>query len=210
MIDTGTRYELLSSFLLGFHGTDEATADAILAKNHHLSPSENDYDWLGHGIYFWEYSPLRAFQFAQEKFKWQKRNEKIAVIGAIIDPGHCLNLLDAQGLSFLPAAYQALLEARGGLAFLPQNGDGKQLWQRSLDCAVINTVHEIRNLTQSPEWLGQHPGSKPLPAYDSVRGAFQEGGPVYPGARIEKKNHIQICVRNTDCIKGYFRPIQNN
>jgi hypothetical protein len=60
-IDTGTRYELLSSFLLGFHGTDEATAAAILAKNHHLSPSENDYDWLGHGIYFWEYSPLRAF-----------------------------------------------------------------------------------------------------------------------------------------------------
>lgn len=50
-MDTGSRYELLTSFLLGFHGTDAATADAIFAGNTHLAPSENDYDWLGHGIY---------------------------------------------------------------------------------------------------------------------------------------------------------------
>lgn len=101
MINTGTRYELLPGLLLCFHGTSESTAERILAGDCHLDPSENDYDWLGHGIYFWEYSPQRAFQFAQEKFRWQRRNEKVAVIGAIIAPGLCFNLLDASALRYL-------------------------------------------------------------------------------------------------------------
>ena len=43
-------------------------------------------------------------------------------------------------------------------------------------------------------------------AYDSVRGIFFEGGPIYPGSGILDKSHIQICVRNPNCIKGYFAP----
>jgi len=27
-----------------------------------------------------------------------------------------------------------------------------------------------------------------------------------PGAGFKEKNHIQICVRNRNCIKGYFLP----
>lgn len=204
---TGSRYELLPSFLLGFHGTDESTAEKIFAGNMHLAPSENDYDWLGHGIYFWEYSPQRAQQFAQEKFKWQGRKEKIAVIGAIIDPGLCLNLLDAKGLGYIETGYEALLAQRGGIDFLPKNGDGKQLWKRHLDCAVINMVHTFREATQTDSWIKDHPGKTALTPYDTVRGAFWEGGPIYPNARIEKKNHVQICVRNAGSIIGYFRPI---
>ena len=34
---------------------------------------------------------------------------------------------------------------------------------------------------------------------------FVEGDPLYPGAAIQKANHIQRCVRNPACIKGYFR-----
>jgi hypothetical protein len=203
----GSRYELLPSFLIGFHGTDKITAEKILSGKGHLSPSENDYDWLGHGIYFWEYSPLRALQFVQEKFKWQGRKEKVAVVGTIIDPGLCLNLLDAKGLSFLEAGYDALLTARGGVEFLPMNGEGKELWKRKLDCAVINMLHELRAVTQSDDWRAENPDTAPLQSYDTVRGAFWEGGPIYPGARIEKKNHVQICVRNADSIIGYFRPI---
>lgn len=208
MIDTGSLYELLPSFLLCFHGTDEKTARKIFAGKEHLKPSENDYDWLGHGTYFWEYSPQRAFQFAQEKFKRENCKDKVAVIGAIIDPGHCFNLLDATSLGFLEVGYEALLIERGGAEFLPKNGDGIQLWNRHLDCAVINMVHQFRKETQSTEWIAANPSKPPLPSYDTVRGAFWEGGPIYPNARIEKKSHVQICVRNMDCIKGYFRPIK--
>jgi hypothetical protein len=207
---TGSRYELLPSFLIGFHGTDQKTAEKILSGKGHLAASENDYDWLGHGIYFWEYSPLRAHQFVQEKFKWQGRKEKVAVVGAIIDPGLCLNMLDAKGLSYLEVGYDALLTARGGAEFLPKNGEGKELWKRKLDCAVINMVHELRAVTQTVEWQDENPDTASLQSYDTVRGAFWEGGPIYPGARIEKKNHIQICVRNPASIIGYFRPIPDS
>jgi hypothetical protein len=42
--------------------------------------------------------------------------------------------------------------------------------------------------------------------YQTVRGAFMEGTPVYPGAGIFEKTHIQIAVRDPDWILGYFRP----
>lgn len=206
---TGSRYELLPSFLIGFHGTDKKTAEKIFSGKGHLSPSKNDYDWLGRGIYFWEYSPLRAHQFVQEKFTWQGRQEEVAVVGAIINPGLCLNLLDAKGLSYLEAGYDALLTERGGEKFLPKNGEGKALWERKLDCAVINMVHELRAFTQSDEWQNQNLDTTPLQSYDTVRGAFWEGGPIYPNARIEKKNHVQICVTSPSSIIGYFRPIQD-
>jgi hypothetical protein len=55
-------------------------------------------------------------------------------------------------------------------------------------------VHEMRAVTQTPAWAKAHPNESPLLPYDTVRGAFWEGGPLYPGARIEKKNHVQICM----------------
>jgi hypothetical protein len=42
--------------------------------------------------------------------------------------------------------------------------------------------------------------------FDSTRGAFIEGGPIYEGAGIYEKTHIQICIRNLNCIKGFFLP----
>lgn len=37
---------------------------------------------------------------------------------------------------------------------------------------------------------------------------FSEGERIYPGAGIREKTHVQICVRNPNCIKGYFSPRQ--
>ena len=44
------------------------------------------------------------------------------------------------------------------------------------------------------------------PAFDSIRGVFFEGDELYPGAGFKEKDHIQICIRNPNCIKGYFLP----
>ena len=43
--------------------------------------------------------------------------------------------------------------------------------------------------------------------FDSVRCAFEEGEPSFPGSGILDKTHIQICIRNPICIKGYFHPL---
>ncbi len=45
-------YEFQPGFILGFHGCDREVGEAILqGKTQHLTPSANDYDWLGTGKY---------------------------------------------------------------------------------------------------------------------------------------------------------------
>lgn len=195
---SSSRYELLPGLLLGFHGTDESTAEKVLAGKEHLSGSNNDYDWLGNGIYFWEYSPERALEFATSSLTKSKQTKgKIkdpAVVGAVIDPGVCLNLLEASALQQLKTAYDLLKSHRGDE--MPENKGGVDMLIRHLDCAVIETVHLLRAFPMN---------DITLPAYDTVRGAFWEGAELYPSAGFKEKNHVQICVRNPDCIKGYFR-----
>ena len=49
-------------------------------------------------------------------------------------------------------------------------------------------------------------GFSVLKHFDTIRGVFTEGGPAFEGAGIQAKNHIQICIRNLNCIKGFFIP----
>lgn len=64
---------------------------------------------------------------------------------------------------------------------------------RKLDCAVIETLHRMRE--------DEH-----LDPYQTVRGFFVEGEPLYDGARLRHQDHIQLCVRDTASIVGYFLP----
>lgn len=36
---------------------------------------------------------------------------------------------------------------------------------------------------------------------------FVEGGEAFPGSGIAAKSHVQIAVRNADCIRGLFHPL---
>jgi len=65
---------------------------------------------------------------------------------------------------------------------------------RNLDCAVIQQIHEYNK-------------QKGFESYDSIRGVFTEGKELYPGAGFVEKTHIQLCVVNPNCIKGYFAPM---
>ena len=60
-------------------------------------------------------------------------------------------------------------------------------------CKVIEHLHLSRKLNNE------------IP-FDTVRGAFWEGEPLYYSSGFCKQNHIQICVRNPNCIKGFFEP----
>lgn len=90
----------------------------MLAGKAELAPSTNEYDWLGHGVYFWEYSPSRAWEFAHEK-KRRGEIETPAVIGAVIAPGVCLNLLESSALAELKLAFEMIeLDARENASLL--------------------------------------------------------------------------------------------
>lgn len=195
------RYEILPGLLLGFHGTDHQIVEQVLAGDRELEPSQNSYDWLGHGVYFWEYSPQRALDFARQasanpRFT-QGRIAVPAVIGAVIDPGRCLNFLEASALDQLRESYKALKASK--LTEWPKNVGEIDKLQRHLDCAVIELLHAIRENAVTEQ-------GQPLPPYQTVRGAFWEGSRLYPGAGFRQKNHVQLVVRDQRCIKGYFRP----
>ena len=42
--------------------------------------------------------------------------------------------------------------------------------------------------------------------YQTVRGFFVEGEALYEGAGLRNQDHIQLCVRDTACIVGFFLP----
>lgn len=69
-------YCKLPSFILGFHGCDESVKDLLLLGKAKLKPSNNEYDWLGSGIYFWENDPDRALSYAKLLQNNPKRNKK--------------------------------------------------------------------------------------------------------------------------------------
>lgn len=167
-------YSNRPNLVIGFHGCDQSTVDKVVSGEEHLKASENDYDWLGHGIYFWENNEIRALEWAKELS--QRKNSSIknpAVIGAVIDLGHCFDLTDSAYLKELKSTYDLLVEVSelSGNP-LPKNEDvdinkSGDLLLRKLDCSVISMTHQLNKEAE------QEP-------YDSVRGVFWEGNRLYP------------------------------
>lgn len=195
------RYKRLPGLVLGFHGCDKSTAEKLLrGRIDHLKASKNKYDWLGDGVYFWEADPWRALDFATQAAsatgsKFTKGRIKTPyVVGAVIDLGYCCNLLDQKALDEVAEAHSVLKASFDAVNMSPPENKGPKpdFAARYLDQAVIEMVHEVRH-------------NQKLVAYDTVRAAFIEGEDLYEGAGFQRKNHIQIAVRNLDCIKGYFR-----
>lgn len=195
-------YTKLPNLVLGFHGCDRHTFENVLYRHKELQISDNPWDWLGPGIYFWENNIERAWQWAEDLCQ-RKGSGQPAVIGAVIDLGHCLNLTDGAFSAQVAQAYDYLCTYCESIGTpLPSNHGGVDLLQRELDCAVIRQVHIFNEMMTRCD-----PSYTP---FDSVRGAFSEGKPLYPGAQFYEKTHIQLCIRNENCIKGYFSPREPN
>ena len=187
-------YRKLPNLVLAFHGCKKEVFDNIIYKGQQLKKSANSYDWLGNGIYFWEQNYQRAIEWAVNRYG----ENDAAVIGAVIDLGYCLNLTDSFSNEVLKKGYEILkfrCEVAGNP--LPVNRPSEKtsdILLRDLDCAVIQQIHDF-NLQTNKQM------------FDSVRGIFIEGNPPYEGSEFREKTHVQLCVCNPNCIKGYFKPI---
>jgi hypothetical protein len=188
-----------ASWVLGYHGCDRAVGEAILAGHLKMTASENLWDWLGTGIYFWEDNPRRALDWAI----FANANPNISqahikepfVIGAIINLGNCLDLMQANSIQIVKRTHRKLLGVfeTSGLRPPANTGSTPDRSLRMLDCAVVNHVHHLQETEADPP-------------FDSVRAVFTEGQALYEGAGFQSETHIQICVRNERSIAGFFRP----
>lgn len=124
-------YQHSPAFVLGFHGTEKSLVDDVVAgKTTHQKKSEGRYEWLGHGVYFWENDPQRGLEWAKSG-NTRKIIKTPDVVGAIIDLGRCLDLTTRMGLNEVAEAYATLRDSyvQAGLT-LPQNTGGKNQFKR--------------------------------------------------------------------------------
>ena len=165
--------------VVAYHGCTLPVARAILSDGA-FRASENRYDWLGKGVYFWEYAPYRALEWA----KWVslQKGDAPAVLSATIRLGNCVNLMDVQYHNDLIATHDNLV-ALYGEENLPKNTNSGGHFR---DRLVIDGHCDY------VAGLGE--------AVDTVRGTFPEGEPIYPGSKILSLAHTQIAVRRADCI----------
>ena len=171
--------------VIAYHGCSEEIAERILAEGKFF-PSTNTYDWLGAGIYFWEYAPNRALRWAEEQKK--RRGGSPAVVGATIRLGRCLNLLDSAKAPILARSYNDII-SNLGTRRLPRNTN---TGAHFLDREVIDTHCSIAK--EKSSYL-----------YQTVRGSYPEGEPIYPGSKILSLTHTQIAVRDAVCISQIHR-----
>jgi hypothetical protein len=168
----------------GYHGCDHAVADRLMSGDAFVA-SSNAWDWLGDGIYFWEYGPDRALRWAEQ----QPRVKRPAVVGAVIQLGRCFDLLDTRFTTELRKFYPRwvrLLQSDGST--VPRNRGKARYLDRTVIEAYIQQAQEMGTV------------------YDTIRGAFAEGEPIYPGSGIYMETHIQVAVRNPERIVGVYRP----
>ena len=123
----------------------------------------------------------RAFEWAERRC--EQEGGVPAVIRANIKLGRCLNLLDVEHIPGLNGMYDSFVETAGAER-LPRNTEqGAHFLDREIIDAYCRAV--ARRATSSLQ---------------TVRGSFAEGDPIYPGSKILHKAHIQIAVRDTNCI----------
>ncbi len=173
--------------LVGYHGTDMESARQILQIG--FTPSRNNYDWLGKGVYFWQDAPYRSWNWASERCK--ENGGDPAVIRSLVKirRDEFMDLLDyhqdqePNWSKYFRSTYQGLQEETSSR--LPPNK--RASGYHALDRLVFDTLIEDILKPVNINIL-------------AVRACFQEGEEIYPYSAIYNKSHIQVAVRDTSLI----------
>jgi hypothetical protein len=162
--------------IVAYHGTTVSEADRLV-DGQAFKPSSKPTEWLGHGVYFWEYAPKQAWWWAREV----RKHSEPAVVGAMIRLGNCLDLLDPENVRILRRAYDDIvpqwMEAKKPV---PRN----VLSRKGMDCAILNWVYAESDTAENE--------------IETSRGVYvptNKAKRVWPGSWIYDEAHIQVCVR---------------
>lgn len=184
------RFDDYHRTVVGYHGTRLSTAMEIVNRRQTFKYSRNRDDWLGHGIYFWEYAPHQAYWWASRRKKRQAWDEPIAILASMIRLGFCLDLLDPYNVKYLTEIYDEYraTELAAGRT-TPENANH----YKYLDCAVFQYAYAVIESAEGRQ------------AVDSARAVYVPTGTnrrVWTRSWISHGSHVQICVRNPACLLG--------
>ena len=163
----------------GYHGTSATHAAVILRDG--FVPSDNQYDCLGNGVYFFEDGLTHACAWARRAHPGEP-----AVVQADVRLESCIDLKDSVGwIPLLAQTHAELLRvSREQRRPLPR----QTTREHRLDREVIEFTVGIL----------EREGIR----IRSVRGVFAEGAPAFPGSFLSEGSHVQIAVRDVDLISG--------
>jgi hypothetical protein len=180
--------------------------DLVSGRLKHLDHSNNRYDWLGPGAYFFEGDLERALMFAKashenpEKMYTVKPIGTPAAVGVVLRIQRWLDMTTQAGIQEFAMAYEPMVEGlrqHGGP--VPVNSaagdDDVDILLRALDNAVFTFIHDVRANSKLP-----------LPPFQAVRGAFHQGPQIAPGSGFHRSTHVQIALRDNSCVEGWFLP----
>ena len=161
-----------------YHGTTEKAAKAILKSGFHVS--QNAYDWLGDGVYFFQDAPMRAREWAE-----RLHGGAAVVLEARIRLMNCIDLLDIGWWEFLRESYESFFSdmKKEGLSLPHQTIRMRRLDQQVLNYAV-ETYQKNGGIVRS------------------IRSVFIEGKPAYPESGLYDRSHVQIAVRDQSMIES--------
>lgn len=173
-------YDIKPNMIIGFHGCEASVRDALLNNPNEIKISRKPFDWLGHGMYFWENNYERALQWARDK-KSRGAIKEPAVIGAVLYLGYCCDFLDRKYIQLLAQTFVGMEErySKSGKV-LPSNKDlpndlHKDKIMRHLDFAAIEFLHDY--IFVEVQLDIQTKGYTNHKIFDTTRGVFTEGGP---------------------------------
>lgn len=191
---------------MGYHGCDAVIRDDLVKGTIKcLNSSKNDYDWLGPGFYLFENDPVRAQKLAEASRAHPERmytKEPIAtpaVVGVVLRVQRWLDMTTQDGLQRFADAHRKIGELfQAAHQDLPVNGSAgshdTDFILRRLDNAVFHVLHQAHDEAFDGDRF-----------FQAVRGAFPQGDYITPNS-FRTDSHIQIAVRDPDCVLGWFLP----
>jgi hypothetical protein len=163
----------------GYHGTSARQAAVILRDG--FVASDNDYDCLGNGVYFFEDGLVQARAWAR-----RAHPREPAVVQADVRLEDCMDLKDGLGWGQLLAqAHDEVLRVsrEQGLPLPRQTSATHRLDRVVVELIVAILAREGIQIR-------------------AARGVFAEGTPAFPGSYLSEGSHVQVAVRDTDLISN--------
>jgi hypothetical protein len=176
-IDESVSFYDYNRTVVAFHGTSRRTAETLVSGVP-FRQSENEGDWLGHGIYFWENAPQQAWTWAKQRHK-----SEAAVVGALVRLGRCIDLFDPTNTQLLDDAHENYLNHCKEIGRETKSNVNANKY---LDCAIWN------HLALSLQAVGQ--------GFESARAVFvpqtaNAKQRLWARSGVLRNAHIQVCIR---------------